>query len=103
MLNRKHKEKSLCFFIMKLNLKNQKTKTLNIKDNGRSSHFVTPNYILGCNAGCFKLYYVKGTFISTKDEKIPFEKIQNDDFVQSLNNLKEGIELNKVHDIFHRG
>lgn len=41
---------------MDLEIKYQKTKTLSIKENGRSSDFVTPNFILGCNAGCSKTY-----------------------------------------------
>lgn len=41
---------------MKLELKHQKTKTLIIKPNGRSSDFVTPNFILGCNGGCSNTY-----------------------------------------------
>lgn len=39
-----------------LPLKHQITKTLSIKENGRSSDFVTPNFILGCNAGCSNSY-----------------------------------------------
>jgi spore photoproduct lyase len=41
---------------MQLELKYQKTKTLNIKENGRSSDWVTPNFIMGCNAGCSNSY-----------------------------------------------
>lgn len=41
---------------MILDLKHQKTKTLTIKENGRSSDFVTPNFILGCNGGCANSY-----------------------------------------------
>lgn len=86
-----------------LELKYQKTKTLNIKENTRSSDFVIPNLIMGCNAGCSNSYCVEeGTLISTKDGQIPVEKIQDGDFVQSLNNLKEYIELKKVHHTFHR-
>lgn len=33
-----------------------KTKTLEIKENGRSSDFVTPNFMLSCNAGCKYCY-----------------------------------------------
>ena len=39
-----------------LELKYQKTKTLNIKENTRSSDFVIPNLIMGCNAGCSNSY-----------------------------------------------
>ena len=41
---------------MKLPIKHQKTKTLNIKPNNRSSHFVSPNFILMCGAGCSESY-----------------------------------------------
>lgn len=45
---------------MKLLFKDQVTKTLSIKENGRSSNFVTPNFLLGCNAGCANSYcYVR--------------------------------------------
>jgi len=37
-------------------LKHQITKTLNVKTNGRSSDFVTPNFINGCSAGCSLSY-----------------------------------------------
>ena len=37
-------------------LKKQKTKTLKVKANGRSSDFVTPNFILGCGASCLYCY-----------------------------------------------
>ena len=40
----------------KLEIKHQKTKTLLIKENGRSSDYVTPNFILSCNAGCSYCY-----------------------------------------------
>ncbi len=40
----------------KLLLKHQITKTLKIKENTRSSDFVSPNFILGCNAGCSNSY-----------------------------------------------
>jgi len=39
-----------------LNLKYQKTKTLTVKQNGRSSDVVSPNFIMGCNAGCSNTY-----------------------------------------------
>lgn len=39
-----------------MNYKEQKTKTLKIKVNGRSSDFVTPNFILGCEGGCSYCY-----------------------------------------------
>lgn len=39
-----------------LSLKSQKTKTLQVKENGRSSDVVSPNFILGCNAGCSNTY-----------------------------------------------
>jgi len=39
-----------------MNYKHQKTKTLTIKNNGRSSDFVTPNFILGCEGGCQYCY-----------------------------------------------
>lgn len=38
-------------------LKHQKTKTLKLKPNGRSSDFVSPNFILGCNGGCSSYCY----------------------------------------------
>lgn len=41
-----------------LPIKNQNTKTLGIKPNGRSSDFVTPNFIMGCNSSC-KFCYVR--------------------------------------------
>jgi spore photoproduct lyase len=41
---------------IKLEIKHQKTKTLSIKENGRSSDYVTPNFILSCNAGCLYCY-----------------------------------------------
>ena len=41
---------------MMLELKHQRTKTLTIKENGRSSDFVIPNLIMGCNAGCANSY-----------------------------------------------
>lgn len=44
---------------MKLPIKHQKTKTLNIKPNGRSSDWVIPNIILGCNAGCSNYCYTR--------------------------------------------
>ena len=37
-------------------LKHQKTKTLAIKANDRSSDFVTPNFIYGCLGGCRNSY-----------------------------------------------
>jgi spore photoproduct lyase len=37
-------------------LKHQQTKTLQIKPNGRSSDFVTPNFIYGCAGGCRNSY-----------------------------------------------
>lgn len=37
-------------------LKHQKTKTLTIKANDRSSDFVTPNFIYGCLGGCRNSY-----------------------------------------------
>ncbi len=37
-------------------LKHQRTKTLQIKPNGRSSDFVTPNFIYGCAGGCRNSY-----------------------------------------------
>lgn len=37
-------------------LKKQRTKTLKVKPNGRSSDFVTPNFILGCGASCLYCY-----------------------------------------------
>jgi spore photoproduct lyase len=40
----------------KFELKHQKTKSLSIKPNGRSSDFVTPNFILSCNAKCSYCY-----------------------------------------------
>jgi len=47
----------LLFTLMNnLPLKQQKTKTLTIKENGRSSDWVTPNFIMGCNAGCSNSY-----------------------------------------------
>lgn len=41
---------------MKLPIKHQKTKTLSIKPNSRSSHYTCPNFILMCNAGCSLSY-----------------------------------------------
>lgn len=38
-------------------IKHQKTKTLKIKPNGRSSDFVSPHFILGCNGGCNSYCY----------------------------------------------
>lgn len=88
---------------MKLELKKQVTKTLTIKENGRSSNIVAPNFILGCNAGCSESYCVeKGTLISTKNDQILVEKIENGVFVQSLNNLTEQVELNEAYRIFQR-
>lgn len=37
-------------------LKSQKTKTLAVRNNGRSSDAVSPNFILGCNAQCRYCY-----------------------------------------------
>lgn len=39
-----------------MEIKKQKTKALEIKENGRSSDFVTPNFMLSCNAGCSYCY-----------------------------------------------
>lgn len=39
-----------------LPIKEQNTKTLSIKPNGRSSDFVTPNFIMGCNSKCAYCY-----------------------------------------------
>lgn len=41
-----------------MSIKRQKTKTLTVKLNGRSSDFVTPNFIYGCEASC-KYCYIK--------------------------------------------
>lgn len=40
-------------------IKHQKTKTLNLKPNGRSSDFVSPNFINGCGGGCSSYCYTK--------------------------------------------
>ena len=37
-------------------LKHQRTRTLKVKDNGRSADFVTPNFIYGCLGGCRNSY-----------------------------------------------
>ena len=37
-------------------VKKQATKTLKVKDNGRSADFVTPNFIYGCLGGCRNSY-----------------------------------------------
>ena len=37
-------------------LKHQRTRTLRVKDNGRSADFVTPNFIYGCLGGCRNSY-----------------------------------------------
>ena len=37
-------------------LKRQRTKTLTVKDNGRSADYVTPNFIYGCLGGCRDSY-----------------------------------------------
>lgn len=37
-------------------LKRQRTKTLKVKDNGRSADYVTPNFIYGCLGGCRDSY-----------------------------------------------
>ena len=37
-------------------VKKQATKTLTVKDNGRSADFVTPNFIYGCLGGCRDSY-----------------------------------------------
>ena len=37
-------------------LKRQRTKTLAVKDNGRSADYVTPNFIYGCLGGCRDSY-----------------------------------------------
>ena len=37
-------------------IKRQKTRTLAVKDNGRSADFVTPNFIYGCLGGCRNSY-----------------------------------------------
>lgn len=38
------------------NIIHQQTKTLEVRPNGRSSDFVTPNFILGCQASCLYCY-----------------------------------------------
>lgn len=40
----------------------QNTKTLTVKDNGRSSDAVSPNFIYGCVGGCMKSYCYVGRF-----------------------------------------
>ena len=37
-------------------LKHQRTRTLKVKDNGRSADYVTPNFIYGCLGGCRNSY-----------------------------------------------
>jgi spore photoproduct lyase len=57
-----------------MELKFQKTKTLSIKENGRSSDFVTPNFILSCNAGCTYCYTYRfgrnKVYINTNTDEI---------------------------------
>lgn len=43
-------------------IKKQKTKTLTVKDNGRSSDAISPNYIYGCLGGCMKSYCYVGRY-----------------------------------------
>jgi spore photoproduct lyase len=46
--------------MIELPVKNQNTKTMVIRPNGRSAAWIAPNYILGCNAGCSDSYcYVR--------------------------------------------
>lgn len=46
--------------MIELPIKHQKTKTLTIRENGRSADWISPNYILGCEAGCKSSYcYVR--------------------------------------------
>ena len=40
----------------------QKTKTLVTRDNGRSSHAVSPNFIYGCLGGCMSSYCYVGRY-----------------------------------------
>jgi len=60
--------------------KHQKTKTLHVKYNGRSSDFVTPNFILGCEGGCSYCYVERWN-----RPKIYF----NDNVDEILNKIKE--------------
>lgn len=57
-----------------LELKYQKTKTLNIKENTRSSDFVTPNFLLSCNALCSYCYTYrfgrKYIYVNTNTDEI---------------------------------
>lgn len=74
--------------------KSQRTKTLHIRQNDRSSDFVTPNFIYGCAGGCRNSYcYVmrynyENIFVNENDdeilnaiqlhaEKLPFPKTSN--------------------------
>lgn len=43
-------------------IKEQKTRSLKTKDNGRSSDAISPNYIYGCLGGCMKSYCYVGRF-----------------------------------------
>lgn len=73
---------------MSLILKNQNTKTLTIKVNGRSSDFVTPNFILGCNAGC------SNSYCYTRRFNRPYIYVnQNiDEILQAINNHRLTLE-----------
>ena len=84
-----------------LPIKNQNTKTLGIKPNGRSSDFVTPNFIMGCNSSC-KFCVAEGTLITTINGQIPVEKIRENDFLLSYNSSKEHVELDVCLDTSSR-
>lgn len=66
-------------------IKKQKTKTLNTRDNGRSSDGISPNFLYGCLGGCMKSYCYVGRY---NNDKLYINE-NTDDILRSISTWAE--------------